>query len=46
MIYSVLMITFGIFLGQEFPIIPNVKLIVIKYLQKVVFKNIENNKDN
>lgn len=46
MLYSVVMITFGIFLGQEFPIIPNVKLIIIEYLQKVVFKNIENNKRN
>jgi hypothetical protein len=37
------MITFGIFLGQEFPIIPNVKFIVIEYLQKVVFINIKKN---
>lgn len=39
MIYTVFVLTFGIYLGQEFPLLPNVKSLFIEYTYKLLANN-------
>jgi hypothetical protein len=38
MIYSIFLITFGVYLGQEFVIIPRVKDMFIEYVYEYILK--------
>lgn len=38
MIYSICLVTFGIYLGQEFILIPKVKHIFIEYVYEIFLK--------
>lgn len=43
MLYSLFLLTFGIYLGQEYPSIPNIKSISVNLLQTLQNANVNQN---